>query len=105
MSSGVNRLMVGSFNGTGSAITIKGLGFPQGPRVVELRNVDGNAIATYIKPMADASMQKAADSGAGETDLSFETTNGITPVTDGFTVGADTDLNVSGELVYYAAFE
>jgi molecular chaperone DnaK (HSP70) len=52
--------------------------------------------------MADASMQKTVDSGSGTTDISLvASANGITPLSNGFSLGADTDLNVATEIVYY----
>jgi hypothetical protein len=37
--------------------------------------------------------------------FAFLTSNGITPLANGFTIGADTDLNVSGELIYLEAID
>jgi len=103
MSSGVSRRKTGAVTGTGSAINVRTVGFR--PRRVELLNVGGNAIGRWQDTMADASMQKVVDSGAGATDISLVTSGGITPLSDGFTIGADTDINASGELVHWLAEE
>lgn len=103
MGSGVNRMMTGSFTGTGSAINVKTVTFR--PRKVEIFNVSGVCMAIWTNTMADASAFKKVDSGAGATDISFITSNGITPLSNGFTLGADTDLNVSGETVHWVAHQ
>lgn len=93
----------GSFVGTGSAKDIQTIGFR--PRSVRIYNVTGNCQATWLDSMADASCQKVVDSGAGTTDVSFITSNGITPLADGFRLGADSDLNVASEIVHFEAME
>lgn len=37
--------------------------------------------------------------------VGFVSSNGITPLSDGFRLGADTDLNVNGETVYFECIE
>lgn len=103
MASGVQYTRRGSFTGTGAQLDVKGLGFR--PKSVKLYNVTGNCSAVWTESMADASMQKLVDSGSGTTDYSFPTTNGITPLSDGFRLGADTDLNVASEIVHWEASE
>lgn len=103
MGSGVNRCAVGSVTGTGSAIDVKTAGFR--PRYVKLLNVGGNCKAEWTVDMADASMQKTVDSGTGTSDISFVTSDGVTPLSTGFKIGADSDLNASGELIHWVAFE
>ncbi len=103
MSSGVNRRVTGALSGTGSAIDVKVCGFR--PKKVEIYNVTGNCQAVWTDTMADASAQKTVDSGSGTTDMSFITSNGITPLATGFTLGADTDLNVASEIVHWVAWE
>jgi len=103
MSSGVQRSVNGAVEGTGSAINVRTVGFR--PRRVELRNVDGDCMGFWQNDMADASMQKVVDSGAGATDISTVTSDGITPLSDGFTIGADSDLNASGETIMWVAHE
>jgi len=103
MASGMNRLSVGSVVGTGSAINVTKVGFR--PRLVRLYNTGGNCQAFWCSEMADASAQKTVDSGSGTTDISTITSNGITPLANGFTIGADTDLNASGETIVYEVFD
>ena len=102
MASGGNRLMTGAFYGTGAELTVE-VGFK--PKYVRLLNVSGNAQAEHVKGMADAEAQKVVDSGAGATDISTITSNGITLEDSGFKLGADTDLNVDGELVRWLAWD
>lgn len=93
--------MVGSLYGTGSAINVTKVGFR--PRVVRLFNVDDNVDAYWNIEFADASMRLIVTSAAGTTDISLETTNGITPLSNGFTIGANANLNASGEKIIWEA--
>lgn len=100
MSSGSAKVQRGSFIGTGAAaIDIKILSFR--PRSVKLFNVGGLIHAKWVETMADASMVKRITNG----NMSFEESNGITPLADGFTVGGDSSLNGSGEVVHWEAIE
>jgi len=99
MSSGVNRMMVGSVKLDGTAYDVRTVGFR--PRKVELMNSDGLVFARWQKSMPDASMMKQVTAGT----VSFATSDGITPLSDGFTIGADGDVNASGERVHWAAWE
>lgn len=99
MSSGVSRVKVGSFYGTGADLNIRTVTFR--PKVVKITNLGGLATALWVKGMADDSAVKEVTAGT----KSAITSNGITPLSDGFSLGADTDLNVSGELVYFEAYE
>lgn len=99
MSSGVSRVMVGSFIGTGADLEVRTVGFR--PKAVQLLNVGGLAKGDWVQGMADDSAVKQITAGT----ISLITSDGITPLSDGFAVGADTDLNVSGELVRWVAFE
>ena len=62
--------------GTGAAINFN-FGFV--PHAVTLNNTTGNCIGYWNDLMPDASMQKVVDSGAGATDISFVTVQGVTP--------------------------
>ena len=62
--------------GTGAAINFN-FGFV--PHAVTLNNTTGNCIGYWNDLMPDASMQKIVDSGAGATDISFVTAQGVTP--------------------------
>lgn len=102
MASGGSRCVTGAFVGTGAALDVP-VGFR--PRAVEIINTDGACRADWTAEMPDAAMAKVVDSGAGATDLSYVTSNGVTPADDGFSLGADTDINVSGETCYYKAWD
>jgi hypothetical protein len=99
MSSGVQRTVRGSFNGTGAQLDIRTVGFR--PKSVKLVNQTGLATAEWQEGMADASMAKRVTAGT----MTFPTANGITPLADGFRLGADADMNVAAELVHYEATE
>ncbi len=99
MSSGVSRVMTGSVTGTGSAISVRTVGYR--PRVVKVYNAGGLAWAVWTEHMADAAALKFITAGT----MSEITSDGVTPLSDGFQLGADTDLNVSGEKVYWVAYE
>jgi len=102
MGSGVKN-RVGTVIGTGAAIDVRTVGFR--PSYVKIMNVTGNCLAEWTAEMADASAQKIVDSGAGTTDVSLITSNGITPLSDGFRIGADADLNVAAEVIRWVALE
>jgi hypothetical protein len=99
MASGMSKVVRGSFLGTGAAINIRSVGFR--PRSVHIWNLSGLATGVWLEGMADASAFKEVTAGT----KSLVTSDGITPLSDGFTLGADTDLNVSGELVRFEAIE
>lgn len=99
MSSGVQRAAQGSVVGTGSAINVRTVGFR--PSSVKLFNVTGLVIAEWKATMADASLVKQVTDGT----ISFPTTLGITPLSNGFTIGADTDVNVAAETIHWEARE
>jgi hypothetical protein len=101
MASGAKSPAVGSFLGTGAALNIRTVGFR--PRLVRVVNVEsgGKVRLEWFKDMADAAAVKTAAAGT----ITVLTTNGITPLSDGFTLGADTDVNVDGELCHFEAYE
>jgi len=101
MASGVNRVVTGGVVGTGASLNVDTVGFR--PRLVRVVNVDsgGYSRLEWFDGMADAAAVKTAIAG----DITVLTTLGITPRGEGFTLGADTDVNVSGELAYFEAFE
>jgi hypothetical protein len=99
MASGGTRIKNGSVTGTGAALNVRTVGFR--PRKVELINKSSSDKLTWTESMADAAGHKQVAAGTS----SFITSLGITPLSDGFTIGADTDLNVSGEDVYWTAHE
>lgn len=96
------NIQVGTVEGTGTAITVE-LGFV--PDFVNVMNIDGNAEGKWTSDMPDASMQKRT---AGT--FSNAASNGITPYAGsrgdagaGFIIGADADVNASGETLVYIA--
>lgn len=103
MASGGGRIVCGSFPGTGAQLDVKKVGFR--PKKVELYNVSGNCQAVWTESMPDAAMQKTVDSGTQQSDVAYVTSNGITPLAEGFRLGADSDLNVAAEIVHFVAHE
>ena len=99
MASGTSRVVRGSFVGSGAALNVRTVGFR--PRTVNLWNIDGLAKAHWQDTFPDASAWKVITAGT----QSYITTNGVTPLSDGFQLGADADLNVSGEVVHWEAVE
>lgn len=99
MGSGVSRVKTGSVYGTGVALDVRTVGFR--PSVVHLFNQDSSDKLIWSDTMADAAGHKQLAAGGS----SFITSNGVTPLSDGFRLGADADMNVDGELVHWVAFE
>lgn len=102
----VNNVAVGRYldTGTAAAFTIT-TGFK--PRYVEVWNVTaastGLVGVKWFEGMADASAIKINDEGTSETGVTLITTLGITVSETGFTVGLDTDLNVTSEQLSWMA--
>ena len=94
------QVAYGSVEGTGSAIEVD-LGFQ--PKVVLLRNIDGNATLDWVEGMGDDKGQKVVTSAAGTTDISFIASGGVTQNSDGFTIGTDADINANAETIVYVA--
>lgn len=101
MSSGVRKKYRGSFVGTGAQLDILVPGFR--PREVSLFNSGaGLSSANWTSEMPDGSMAKEITAGT----MSFVTGgNGITPLANGFRLGADANLNIAGQTVYYTVEE
>lgn len=99
MSSGVSRIRTGAFTGTGVLINIRRVGFR--PRKVELISQGGLAKAVWTDTMPDDSMAVTVTAGT----MTFVVADAIIPLSSGFSIGTDTDLNVSGELVHWVAYE
>lgn len=99
MGSSTTKVMRGSVVGTGSAINVQTVGFR--PKSVKLINADSDDEGYWHDHMADDSLFKRVKAGTA----SVVTSAGITPLADGFTFGADADLNVSGETVHWEASE
>ena len=99
MASGTSRVMRGAFVGTGSAKNIRTVGFR--PRTVKLFNADGLVSAFWQETMPDAAAKKVVTDGT----QSYIVADGITPLSDGFTCGADSDINAATETVHWEAVE
>lgn len=100
MSSGVSRVVNGSLTGeTGVVKEVHTVGFR--PKRVEVFNVGGLAKADWHSDMADDSMVLQITAGT----MTLETSDGIIPLSDGFSIGANGDLNVDDELIHWTAYE
>jgi len=100
MASGVSRVMTGAFLGTGADLDVKTVGFR--PKKVELLGETGLVKAEWTSSMADGLMLKQVTAGT----LSMSGAGvGVTPLADGFRLGADGDLNVADEKVHWVAYE
>jgi len=104
----MNRVYTGTVTGTGAAINVT-TGFV--PKYVRLFNVTGICFLEWTEEMAAGKGLKVVDSGTGATDISFISSNGVTPkgaaeadAFMGFIIGADTDINVSAEVICWVAF-
>jgi hypothetical protein len=94
--SGANWIKKGSLLGTGANIKIN-CGFK--PKKVELFNEDGLASAEKSYTMAAAVAMKRVTDGTLTAAASV-----CTLEDDGFTIGTDTDINVSGETLHWLAY-
>lgn len=100
------RMSTGKVLGTGAEIAIA---IPWTPRKVELYNETDLCHLKWTSTMGNASGMKTVTAGT----ITFITTNGVTPVDQidlqdgdrGFLIGADTDINVSDQLIHWVAFE
>lgn len=92
-----SQIHVGAVLGTGASLAVNKPGFK--PSFVALFNADDPAFGFYFNGMPDGYVAKHTDS-----TTSYATSNGLTLSEDGFTIGADTDLNVSGEQLFYVCW-
>lgn len=101
MASGVNRVVVGAVIGTGVAMNIDTVGFR--PKLVRVVNAGATGLSRFewFKGLADASAVKTVTNGT----ISVVAVDGITPRAKGFTLGADANVNIAGEIVYFEAHE
>lgn len=97
--SGSRLVHRGTFVGTGAQLDITKVGFR--PKKVVLKNQTGLCTLEWFESMAEAAGYKTVTDGTE----SFITANGITPLANGFRLGADADLNVLNEVVHYEAEE
>jgi len=98
MSSGVQITKNGAVTGTGANLDVRTVGFR--PRRVELYNVTGLVSAVWTDSMADAAGLKRVTAGDATV-----MTAGVTPLSDGFRIGTDADVNAVGEVVHWVAHE
>lgn len=101
MGSGAGKQTVGACTGTGATIQVRGLNFK--PKHVKVFNVASGGLCDveWIEGMDAAAAIKRASNG----DCSVLTSLGITQQDDGFDIGADNDINVSGEQIRWVASE
>ena len=95
----VKNMAVGRYldTGTAAAFTIT-TGFK--PRYVKVVNVDSGDMIEWYEGMAAASACKTVGATGVRTKI---TSLGITVSENGFTVGLDTDINVTNEQISYVA--
>lgn len=94
MASGSN-IVRGSFIGEGAAdVEIRTLSFR--PRSIRLYNEGGLASAVWLEGMTDGTGLKTITAGTMSSMVT-----GITPLSDGFRLGQDADMNAAGEKVFY----
>jgi hypothetical protein len=97
---GIMRVATGRYldTGTVAAYDFTTLGFT--PKYVRVSNVTSRDMLEWFEGMADASAVKTVAAGT----RTLITTLGITPITNkGFTLGLDTDVNVTSEQVSWLA--
>ena len=100
MSSGTQIIKNGAIRGTGAQLDVRTVGFR--PRRVELINENGLVHAIWTDTMVEGRGFKTVTGG---TLSALAAGEGITPLSNGFRIGADTDLNVDGELIHWTAQE
>ena len=92
-----NQQAYGSFIGTGADMDITVVGWK--PREVRLINVTSGDELAWFETMDDDSGFKRIAAGTGAQI----TSNGITPLYNGFSFGADSDMNVAAQTVHWVA--
>lgn len=103
MSSGVSRVAVGAYVGTGAALEIKGEKVDFKPRKIEIHRVETNIDkAEWVEGMDDDSMLLTTGSTGVRTLVA---TQAITPLTSGFQLGTNAAVNASGGTYRYVAWE
>ena len=98
MASGGTRMKCGRVTATGLAMDITTVGFR--PRRVKCYNITNEATIEWNEAFDDATGYQY---DAATPD--YLSANGITPLANGFTLGADGDVNVDGETVIWEAHE
>lgn len=100
MSSGTQLSKNGAVTGTGLALEVRTVGYR--PRRVELVNATGLVTAVWFDSMTEGRGYKRITAGTMSQMAAGE---GITPLSNGFRIGVDADLNVDGEVVHWVAHE
>lgn len=72
------------------------------PAKIEVVNKTTNTIYWWAPPHGAAGATKAVDSGAGTTDISTVTSNGITVGDSSFTLG--TGVQTTSDVIFWTAF-
>lgn len=101
----MNQVKIGTVEGTGAAINIE-CGF--NPDYVKVLNIDSATLEEleWFKGMADASAIKKTGTPTRTkiTTLGISAYAGVSGSNSlGFTIGADLDVNVVAETIYYLA--
>lgn len=100
MSSGTQIIKNGAVTGTGASLDVRTVGFR--PRRVTLINLTGLVTAEWTDSMTEGRGIKRVTAG----DMTqIAAAAGITPLSDGFRLGTDADVNVSGEVIHWIAQE
>lgn len=97
------RIATGTVEGTGSALNVQ-CGFQ--PTIVKVTNIDGDAEMEWTDQYADGTAYKTIADGTS----ALIATGGVTPYagtaasdSEGFTIGADTDVNAAAETINWYA--
>jgi len=103
---GIARFASGSYIDTGTAAAIEiDCGFT--PRYVKVVNVtvagESGCAIEWFDGMTAAYGYKTHDAGSSEAGFAVITSLGITTSEHGFTIGLDTDLNVTSEQLHWIA--
>jgi hypothetical protein len=96
---GIVRLATGSYIESGTAVAI-GITCGFRPRYIRVVNQTSKDMMEWFEGMTSAHGIKTVAAGT----RTAVTSNGITPETDGFTIGLDTDVNVTAEQLRWVAF-
>lgn len=91
------KVVAGTVEGTGSAIAITSVGFK--PVAVIVWNQDDPVLGFWLYTMTDDHLALLMDTPA----LTHETSGGITPGERGFSIGTNSDLNVSAQTLHWLA--
>jgi hypothetical protein len=88
----------GAFTGTGAEITLIGAKVGFRPSYVRIANETG-PVLEWFDSMDPGTALKRNEAGAS----TFLTTEGVTPLDQGFSLGAAADVNVADEQLYFFA--